>query len=358
MGIDVRLHNCTPFDAATLVQLDTEGQEVLLFMVSASFTEASIPGELSGADEQLPVCFADVPFGDPECSSNKYEADIALEKPGVEVVVIGHAYAPDDTAAQQVKVSLKAGKLHKVLQVTGDRTVFKGQVSHPTPFLKMPLVWERAFGGTAKDGSCDTRNPIGLGWATSQFPDDETASRLPNITYPFEDTETPKPAGLSPVGRGWDPRLQLAGTYDDKWLAQQWPLLAQDFDPRHNCFAPPDQQLVSLPPGSELAVVNMTPDGRWAFLLPRLDAPVNLIFADRVDQVKLSPDTIILEPDIRRVTLKARVAIPLHRNTPKLREIAFGHFSPVWMTSRRKGKAYINLRGGDGKLADLPMWST
>ena len=97
MAFDVWLENRTPFAAATHVQADADGQEVLVVMLSASF-EAQKDGGLAPAAEQVPVAFADVPFGDPARSSIRYEADIAPVKPAVEIVVNGTAHAPGGQA--------------------------------------------------------------------------------------------------------------------------------------------------------------------------------------------------------------------------------------------------------------------
>ncbi len=356
MGFDVRLENRTPFAAATHVQLDAEGQEVLLLVVSASFEAAISENPLEIAEDQLPVCLSDEAFGDPARSSTRYEADIAREKPGFEVIVLGTAHAPNDQPTERLAIGLKAGPLRKVLTVTGDRLHAYGKDSSPVPFRRMPVTWERAFGGTASDGACDPRNPVGIGYRQARSADPDARSELPNITYAGDTRPDPQPVGFAPVGRGWQPRIGYAGTYDEAWKAEQWPLPPRDFDPRHNLFAPGDQWLEDLPPGSEIAVTHMTPSGLWRFALPALDVPVHLLYADRVETSALRPDTVILEPDLLRVTLKARVAVQLVRNAQPLRDIAVGHFSPVWLSARRKRKTYLNLTGGDGTLPGRPVW--
>ena len=357
MGFDVWLENRTPFAAATHGQLDADGQEVLLLMVSASFEMTAPEVPLTVAREQLPVCFADEPYGDPAMSSIRHEADIAQEKPGVEVLVIGQAHAPGGKSCEQVDVALRAGSIGKVLTVTGDRLEGPLGASRPAPFLTMPLMWERAHGGSTPEGAADVRNLVGIGWKDSLSADPQARSEVPNITYVGDDGPNPAPAGFGPVGRGWQPRIGLAGTYDDAWLADQWPLAPHDYDPRHNLCAPADQHVDVLPAGSAIAVMNMTPSGRWSFALPKLRAPVQMIYADRIETVELRPDTVILEPDLMRVTLKGRVVTRLIRNSPKLKEIAYGHVSPVWLNARKKGKAYLNPNGGDGTLTREPVWS-
>lgn len=356
MGFDVWLENRTPFDAATHLQLDADGQEVLVIMVSASFEDPAGDGRLRIAGAQLPVCFADEPYGDPAHSSTRHEADIAPAKPMAEVIVLGHAHAPNGEPARSVDVGLRAGSIRKVLSVTGDRLITAGGASAPQPFRTLPLVWERAYGGTTEDGDCDPRNPVGIAWKGARSADPELRTALPNIAYMGDTSDAPRPAGFGPVGRGWQPRLALAGTYDTAWLDGQWPLAPVDFDPRHHLSAPEDQRAEALPPGTPVTLVNMTPEGRWAFRLPALRAPLRLIHADRIETAPLVPDTIVLEPDLRRVTLKARHAVRLVRNVPRLREIVLGHVSPVWLNARLKGKRYLNPMGGDGTLAGEPVW--
>ncbi len=279
-------------------------------------------------------------------------------KPGVEILLIASAHTPDGNPAATVDVGLRAGTIRKVLTVTGDRFDNLGVITDPTPFVTMPLVWERAFGGTDETGRCDTRNPVGIGWKKARSADPNVRSVVANITYAGDYENEPRAAGFGPIGRGWQPRLGLAGTFDDDWLENQWPLTPHDFDPRHNLAAPEDQQVESLPAGSEIATINMTPEGRWTFRLPQVLAPVHLVFSDRIEQHSFSHDTVILEPDLKRVTLRARLAITLVRGKPRLKRCVLGHVSEVWLSACQKGKAYLNPKGGDGTLTHLPLWST
>ena len=357
MAFDVWLENRTPFAAATHVQLDGEGQEVLLVMVSASFHDAGYSGTLDIAQDQLPVCFADEPLGNPERSSNRHEADIAPEKPSAEVIVIGQAHAPGGTPAPSVDVGLRIGPVQKVLTVTGDRLTDIAGNGPPHPFRTMPLVWERAFGGSLDDGTCDMRNPVGIGWHGAVSADPAIRSQLPNIAYKGDRDPPERAAGFGPVGRGWQPRLALAGTYNQAWIDTQWPLPPKDFDPHHNLSAPEDQRLPELTHGTKVSLVNMTPNGHWTFRCPAISAPLQLIYEDRIEALDLIPDTMIIEPDAARVTLKARHPIRVVRNRPRLKEVVLGHVSPVWLSARRKGKAYLNPKGGDGTLTDKPVWA-
>ncbi|MGX9572520.1 DUF2169 family type VI secretion system accessory protein [Mesorhizobium sp. f-mel] len=342
------------------MQLDAEGQEVLVIMLSASFESPEQNGSLRPADEQLLVTLGDVPFGDPAHSSNRYEADIAPVKPAAEVIVNGTAYAPKGKPVREMQVGLSIGNVRKVLNVAGDRIYDSGSYSTPHPFWAMPVVYERAYGGTAPDGKVEQRNPVGVGFHHAASADPTVRTQAPNITYPGEPylspSDRPAPGGFGVLGRGWQPRIAYAGTYDQAWVDTQWPLPPKDFDPRHHLCTPADQHLPRLSGGEEVSLIGLTPTGHWGFRLPQITAPVRLIYDDRVEERAFAPDTVIIEPDFWRVTLKARLSLVTRRNVPALREIVFGHVSPVLLTARRKRKAYFNPLGGDGTLRNQPAW--
>ncbi|TIN30534.1 MAG: DUF2169 domain-containing protein [Mesorhizobium sp.] len=360
MAFDLWLENRTPFSVASHVQLDIDGQEVLVVMLSASFESPEQNDLLRLADEQLPVAFGDVPFGDPARSSNRYEADIAPVKPAAEVIVNGTAYAPKGGPVREMQVGLSIGNIRKVLNVVGDRIYDSGSYSKPHPFRTMPVVYERAYGGTTLDGKVERRNPVGVGFHHAASADLTVRTQAPNITYPGEPylspSDRPAPAGFGVLGRGWQPRIAYAGTYDEAWIDRQWPLPAKDFDARHHLSTPADQHLPQLAGSEEVSLIGLTPTGHWSFRLPRITAPVRLIYDDRIEESAFAPDTVIIEPDLWRVTLKARLPFVTRRNVPALREVVFGHVSPVLLSARRKRKAYFNPLGGDGTLRDQPVW--
>jgi hypothetical protein len=334
------LENRTPFEATTFVFPDGDGQEVLLIVMAATF--AAPPGAgLRLAEEPSPIRTADEPRGDPAASSTTYESDVALAKPFVDVLAIGHAYAPPGTAANQVAVRIQVGDVNKTLLVTGDR----GRLGGVQPFERMPIIYERAFGGTNDQGEVDPRNPIGVGYRGARSSDPDVHTVAPNIAYPNQDRE---PAGFGALGRGWKPRIDFAGTYDQEWLDTRWPILPSNFDGRHYQAAPLDQQSRSIQGGEHVQVVNMTPEGVWRFRLPVLDVPVHLLYADRQQRARLSLDTVLIEPDCYRVTLTSRLGIRTIRNAGFLREVVLGHVTSGWLRARLRRKLYIDRVGAGG----------
>ncbi|TPI41405.1 DUF2169 domain-containing protein [Mesorhizobium sp. B3-1-6] len=359
MAFAVGIENHTPFAAATHVQLNADGQEVLVVMFSATFDALDGAPALDICEDQMPVALWDIPFGDPANSSIRYEADIAPHKPAAEILINGSAHAPNGRPVAEMQVGFRVGGLQKVLNVVGDRIYGAGGYSAPAPFRTMPIVYERAYGGTLPDGRLDRRNPVGVGYHHASSADPAVRTQAPNVTYPAEPylspSDRPKPAGFGPLGRGWTPRLPLAGTYDQGWIDTQWPLPPGDFDPRYNLCSPADQHLPAIHGGETVTIIGMVPNGRWDFRLPRVVAPVRLIYDDRVEERPIAADTVIVEPELWRVTLKARFSHVTKRNTPALREIVFGHVTPAFLVARRKRKTYLSPRGGDGTL-DRAVW--
>ncbi|MEI8720152.1 MULTISPECIES: DUF2169 domain-containing protein [unclassified Mesorhizobium] len=358
-AFNVWIENRTPFAVATMVQVDAEGQEIMVAMFSASFEAADAGAPFWPAAEQLPVALSDEPFGDPAASSIRYEADIAPVKPVAEVIVNGTAYAPNSKPVREMQVGLRIGVMRKTLQVAGDRIYDAGSYSTPHPFRTMSLVYERAYGGTTEDGRVEIRNPVGVGFHHARSADPAVKTHAPNITYPGEPylspSDRPKPAGFGAIGRGWQPRIRYAGTYDQAWTDTQWPLPPKDFNPQHYLCTPPDQHLPQILGGEDVTLIGLTPESRWEFRLPSVTAPVRLIFDDRIEDAAFRADTVVIEPDLRRVTLKARLAVLTRRNAPALREIVFGHVTPMFLTAARKGKEYTGI-GGDGTLLNQPVW--
>src|SRR3712207_9360361 len=74
-------------------------------------------------------------------------------------------------SAWQMDVRVSVGPASKTVRVFGDRVWDAGPAGAATkwvaPFERMPLVWERAFGGadqTDRGPTADPRNPVGTGF--------------------------------------------------------------------------------------------------------------------------------------------------------------------------------------------------
>jgi hypothetical protein len=116
------------------------------------------------------------------------------------------------------------------------------------------------------------------------------------------------------------------------------------------------QQLAQLKGGEAVETLNLTPDGSWRFTLPSLDTPVRLRYADRGELLSLRTDTVLLEPEIRQVTLIARARTPFVRNRGPLKEVVLGHVRPLWWRAAVRRKYYTNTGGKSGVLTGVPCY--
>jgi len=319
--------NETPFAAERGWVRDRTGAEIWLVAVKCTF-DIKPDGSTEPAADQAPVLRIPEYHGDPGLSSVKYDADLVLTKTTTDVLVIGHAWAPGGRPVTELEVGFRVGPVQKVLRVTGDRTWTASGVSSAAPFVRMPLVYERAFGGVDResknsDRDWDWRNPVGTGYAVAR--DHLAGVALPNVEYPSEIMNSwkdrPRPAGFGAIGGHWQPRVGLAGTYGDAWLKERQPLLPDDFDDRFFQCAPNDQQTPHFLRGGEPVVLHrLTPSGDLRFALPKVFLGFETHFYDGSREIHADRrlHTVILEPDYPRVSLVWHTALPCHFRVHKL----------------------------------------
>jgi len=331
------VHNRTPFVFEALHLVDEELRPLLVPLVKATF-DIGKDGRCVRAEKQEPVCLAGEPWGDdPVTSSYKYEPEVAFFKPATDVVVLGHAQAPRrDTT--EMTVAVRVGTLEKQIAVLGDRVWHRvagiASATKPRPFERIPLIYERAFGGWDR-GHADParhafepRNPVGTSFRSSGgF---EEGLRLPNLEDPGHLIRSlgdrPPPAGLGFVAPHWKPRAALAGTFDEAWQKNRAPLLPKDFDRRHLNAASPGLIAAGYLRGDEpVAALGLQPSGRpLSFSLPGIGPPrvqVHLSTVGPPTDVPLNLDTVIVDADDQRVLLLWRGHLALRIGPHDVRAI-------------------------------------
>jgi hypothetical protein len=322
-----QIDNRTPFAAERGWVRDRDGAEIWLVALKCTF-DIHPDGTLEVSKEQPPVLRAPEYHGEPGKSSVKFESDLVLTKCTTDIFVVGHAWAPYAVPVGQLDVGFRVGPVQKMLRVSGDRVWDGSGPTPPQPFLQMPLVYERAFGGV--DSRSDTperdwewRNPVGVGFAVSR--ENLAGTPVPNIEYPGELinswNDRPNPAGFGPIACHWQPRAGFAGTYDEKWMKERQPLLPEDFDDHFFQAAPTDQQApVFLRGGEPVALLRLTPEGDLRFQLPRIFPGFETRFFDgtRVRHRDRKLHSVVLEPDHPRVSLVCHSALPCHAKVQKL----------------------------------------
>lgn len=314
--------NRTPYAVDKIWRQDKDGNKLWMVVVKATF-DISLNGTTSLAKEQIPVAATCEYRGARGKTSLIHESDLFGVKAGTDVLVNGSAWAPSGRRVRALDVRLRIGAVNKRLRVFGDRCWYRrlagGLVpTQPEWFESMPILYERAYGG--QDFSADDpakhriedRNPVGAGFAVRA--EHCLDRRLPNIEYPdrliASWRDRPAPAGLNAVECSWSPRRELAGTYDESWRRNRFPLWAEDFDGRYNNCAPLDQQVGPfLRGGEEVALENLSPKGTLAFTLPKIHPCFRTRFGRKDQEHRGQLCTVLLEPDQSRVVMSWQTSI-------------------------------------------------
>jgi hypothetical protein len=326
----LQFKNGTPFVGTIFLLPDPNGVDTLFTVVKGTF---ALNGGVRVAEEQVPVAVEDKFHGDAGSSSIRVASDVALTKPGTDVLLLGHAHSPGGRPATQTDVSLAIGPLRKTIRVFGDRVWRAGaggaDMSTPKPFTRMPLVWERAFGGfdRSKNGPVEEpRNPVGTGFRLGDGERPLGGLRLPNL----EDSaalitgwkDRPAPACLAPVASHWEPRRSYAGTYDEPWQKARAPFLPQDFDARFFQLAPPGMVAPQYFQGGEpVEVRGATPSGLLRFQLPLVRMEVSYLLDGSPEKRPANLDTILIDTDQARVILVWRAALPCDKKALRVNEV-------------------------------------
>jgi hypothetical protein len=308
----LQILNKTPFEAALALVTDQNGAEKVSVAVKGTFKIPPRYGEVGLADEQLPVLYTNEYYGEPGKSSIKYPVDIVLGKVNTDIGLIGMAHSPQEKLVKRLLVSLKVGQMQKVIMVTGDRYWKKRALlpgfymTDPIPFKEMPLIYERSFGGmdqthkNEKKHGGNKSNPIGTGFRLNR--NMVVNHRLPNLQDPnhliSHWQDKPPVACYGFVDSSWEPRIKFAGTCDEFWLNNHFPLLPIDFDLRFFNAAPPELIAKGILKGGEpVKMVNLSKKGVLEFNLPKLEISLMFRLGETRNHTKADIWTVVFEPD-------------------------------------------------------------
>jgi hypothetical protein len=272
--------------------------------------------ELAPKERQRLIRQIDEPWGKPETTSVKYPGDVALSKPGTDVVVVSKAYPPPGEAVKRFDAFVKVGPLSAGLVIYGLRVWDTNGAGLSSPLKAQPveLRYENAWGG--RDDSVkgvyveEPRNPLGCGVAAD--PKQLTGKLAPCIEYaefPIKNAKTrPPPAGVGAIARYWEPRRSYAGTYDKAWKENRAPLIPEDEEDQFHCFASrglhAERPLLGV---EEVGLLNLLPDGKVArFYLPSVAVEVDFHVKNREREMKRPHlDTVIID------TLGVEAGLPI-----------------------------------------------
>jgi len=351
----MELLNATNMQAGYTMGMQPDGRELLVVVVKGTFAIPRPGQEAMLAEEQIPLIEADTFTGEPGLSAPIYESDYSPRKLRCDVLLLGSAYAPNAIPRERVRVSLRVGRMYKEFDVVGNR-VWIGDTlgtaaTEPESFTVMPISYDLAFGGLDNlnpdpvQHDAYLSNPIGRGFYSKSKGREINGKPLPNTEEPARPIGSPLesyvPMGFGPIGRSWQPRPSYAGTYDQNWVDNVFPFLPADFDERYYQSAPLDQQIDYLQGGEDVWLVNLTPQGETTFRVPRVTVPVTFYFKNYDEkEVYAAADTLIIEPDLNRITIVWRASVPLRRNMFEVAQIVAGRMPRGWYRARALGKTY------------------
>ncbi|NTX39573.1 DUF2169 domain-containing protein [Myxococcus sp. CA033] len=328
----LQLENTTPFASSLYLFPDEKGVDTLYVVLKATFAMTS--SGLHVAETQQAVAHVDEHWGPPGETSLKYSGESHLMKRGTDVVLVGDAHAPKGRPASDFGLSMSVGTLKKLVQVHGDRTWKAGllgaSATTPIPTTRVPLTWERAYGGRHQTGPhgflAEMRNPVGVGFRGQRAVKEMNGTPLPNLTHPgfpltsLSDKTTPHGVGF--VAPSWQPRMGFAGTYDEAWKKHRAPYLPRDFDTRFFQAAPEGQIYPTwLKGGEPVELINAAPEGVQRFHLPEVDLEASVRIAGKEEKPRLHIETLLLEPDQHRFSLTWRGCVPCDKRALKVEQV-------------------------------------
>ncbi len=186
-------------------------------------------------------------------------------------------------------------------------------------------------------------NPIGAGlrpeiWAEIGSPlasltEPISGPQIEAWNRPFQSEDNYPAIGLGPIGRWWQPRLGRAGTHDQTWREEQWPLSPKDHDYHYWNCAPDDQQIHYPEGGEVMTLLNLLPGhAKVAFTLPRQHLQLLLRLAS--GPMSLAPmhiDTVIVDVAGARLHLVRRACISAREPMRKIELGTWGDDARVTM---------------------------
>jgi uncharacterized protein YjbI with pentapeptide repeats len=180
--------------------------------------------------------------------SVRLTSDLAPFLKRADVLLTGDARAPRGTAVTFLPVRLavfrgKTALIDKTVHVFGDRS----GGAPAKPFERMPIVYERAFGGPGWKA-----NPLGVGHPPGASAD------LPNIVDPADASRT---TGLGPISRAWPSRKGVLSAADRKAISSR-PVaeIPNGFDWSYFQAAPEDQRTAPLKGDEWIVLAGVHPD--------------------------------------------------------------------------------------------------
>jgi len=287
--------------------------------------------------------------GEPlETEHGTFPADTPFLSGGVDLFVMGSAYAPNGNPASEVRVDIRAGsrftrsirvvgdRVWRAVAGTGDKAPLALEASPPTPFVSMPLSYDRAFGGTAAAEGYEYSyppNPAGRGlYASAEAALDRPLPNLEDYDNPVRSIEDrPEPVGTAPYPTDGSLRplsaLDLHVDLVNSENTRIERITPRFFNAAHPRMVIPPEHAPA--PGQLIEVTSVRPGGApFRFGLPDMAMHVHVQLEDRQYLFPLHLDQIGMLPDENRVFLSFRTVFT-YRMVPHERRRVTLHRGPA-----------------------------
>jgi hypothetical protein len=306
------VENVCGYPHAFFLSLNSLGEATATIVVRATFQLGDLG--LQPAQEQQPVRMADEFYGDPTNSSMRAASDLAIFKPSAEVIFIDPiARSESGTRRPSWTVSVRVAQtINYSFTVSGETTWSRRfgswKVGPPRPCRLVPVLYEFSHADVSSNPSSRVGQP-----KSNDRPKESFGPRLfSHSRSGTVDSHSDELTGLGPIAPHWKARLRYAGTYDNSWLSENWPLLAEDFDYQFFNSAHPGLRATSYFDGNEcFSITGMCRSGRKEFQLPGLPAPGITMFANSSPNrffATTNLDTVELDLNRKTVSLIWRSA--------------------------------------------------
>lgn len=357
-----------------LVALDVQPELVLTDQYFGEVNASSVRQE-SDLAQQKPRCdliviaSAHSPTGE---AVARVEVAVRVERPEALPGVEGEGTLLENRLVVHGARRFVKGEAHRDARCEGP--VEDGwQMTEAEPFTEQAIRYEHAFGGELRVYTSDEAadrvggehrlsdearakhpqgegapiahtacvfNPVGAGFLEGWYeeaaaPDQWPAPQVESPEAPFTvkewravvrgdrkagDTAALTPRGIGVITKAWQPRLALAGTFDERWREEKWPLMPDDFQMAYWNGAHADMQCPRLFAGDVVTLENMAPpgdglaeEGRTVVRFALPDVPLSAcLFAPWVQGgwVRLATDTVIVDMERGLVSLVWRLHLP------------------------------------------------
>ena len=133
----MQIENKTSLPLQALIIPNEHGKHELIVVVKATFDSLQ---QLKLASEMQAIHLKDVFWAEPQTSSLRYANEIHLGKPGTDILMHAHAYAPNGQAVRESDVSIQIDQYSLNLKVFGDRVWQGRQISYNSQIIRIPEI--------------------------------------------------------------------------------------------------------------------------------------------------------------------------------------------------------------------------